>query len=490
MTFFTDAIAEFGAQLAALGFEPRGDGTFVGDPLEYPGAHRRPTIEISLPPGFPFRQPDVYVLEPEFTARSWHLNVRDDGRGRLCLYGHGGGNSDYPWSDPLLLLDRIREWFENDSIGWPDDPPVLEVEAYLPQSFDHLVVDPCHLENLDAGPPLTIHRRLPISRYWIWESRRDQAPTTAATHWLDESLPAVHVDLGEIDVPPRVPDDLLERIPDEQRKQVDTALDTQAIVALIARYHRATRTGLLSLHIARTKNGRRITAFAKTHELTPEVLALRSGPQAHLLRDTSIAVVGVGAVGSFLVDGLVRAGARNVDLYDSDILAPGNCVRHLCGLQYVGLSKAAAVTACLVGRAAVEAGEVAAHSSVYTPEGAARIVGSHYLTIDATASETATGMLMQEAIAAGKRFISVCILGDGEYVRADRWPLGRDEEHPPSPQLAKRAGPLQYEAGCGDPVSSTPPFVAQKAGSVACRLAVDLIDVDGPTLSCTVIEPG
>jgi hypothetical protein len=57
------------------------------------------------------------------------------------------------------------------------------------------------------------------------------------------------------------------------------------------------------------------------------------------VRDSSIAVLGVGALGSVVCELLVRAGVRNVALVDGDVLESGNVNRHVATLVDVGKYK-------------------------------------------------------------------------------------------------------------------------------------------------------
>ena len=66
-------------------------------------------------------------------------------------------------------------------------------------------------------------------------------------------------------------------------------------------------------------------------------------PRLKELRKRSVAVIGLGAVGSQVAVELARAGVGRLKLIDGDILEPANLVRHACTLQQVGLPKSTAV---------------------------------------------------------------------------------------------------------------------------------------------------
>lgn len=57
------------------------------------------------------------------------------------------------------------------------------------------------------------------------------------------------------------------------------------------------------------------------------------------VRDQSVALLGVGALGSVLAEMLVRAGIKNIALFDEDLLESGNVCRHAATLVDVGQLK-------------------------------------------------------------------------------------------------------------------------------------------------------
>ncbi len=59
--------------------------------------------------------------------------------------------------------------------------------------------------------------------------------------------------------------------------------------------------------------------------------------------DRPVLVIGCGAIGSVLVDHLVRAGVGRFKLVDRDVLEPGNLTRHAATLQHTGLNKTIAM---------------------------------------------------------------------------------------------------------------------------------------------------
>ncbi len=63
------------------------------------------------------------------------------------------------------------------------------------------------------------------------------------------------------------------------------------------------------------------------------------GRLSRAVRDSRIALLGVGALGSAIAEMLVRAGVRQIALVDGDLLQPGNVCRHTATLVEVGKAK-------------------------------------------------------------------------------------------------------------------------------------------------------
>ena len=83
--------------------------------------------------------------------------------------------------------------------------------------------------------------------------------------------------------------------------------------------------------------------FARTIVLAEPDLSVRMEPEFATLDDRSVAVVGLGSVGSKIAESLARAGVGRFLLIDDDLMLPDNLVRHARDWRDVGLHKADAV---------------------------------------------------------------------------------------------------------------------------------------------------
>lgn len=78
-----------------------------------------------------------------------------------------------------------------------------------------------------------------------------------------------------------------------------------------------------------------------------------AGEPAAPLYDASVAVLGCGSVGGLSAWALASAGVGILHLADRDLIEPGNCRRHVCGLDGVGRPKTAALADFLRQRGTV-----------------------------------------------------------------------------------------------------------------------------------------
>ena len=63
-----------------------------------------------------------------------------------------------------------------------------------------------------------------------------------------------------------------------------------------------------------------------------------------------VAIIGCGSGGGQVALQLVMSGVKTFDLIDNDVLEPENVIRHVCGLQYLGMPKTGALHAVLKDR--------------------------------------------------------------------------------------------------------------------------------------------
>ena len=106
--------------------------------------------------------------------------------------------------------------------------------------------------------------------------------------------------------------------------------------------------------------GSRKLSYLKTSNWHPDRLQAR-GRFSNILRTSSIAVIGAGALGSAVAEILARGGVTTLLIIDSDDLEPGNLVRHTLIGADLGRNKALATAARLKGAAPMSS--ISAHSA-------------------------------------------------------------------------------------------------------------------------------
>ncbi|MDI6872499.1 MAG: ThiF family adenylyltransferase, partial [Bacillota bacterium] len=235
--------------------------------------------------------------------------------------------------------------------------------------------------------------------------------------------------------------------------------------------------GVVALEVWPTVGGGIAVRRLRSGADTDAAKAARSGLLAPELRGRRVAVVGVGALGSFITDILVRSGVRHLTLLDGDVVMPGNLVRHLVGPEAVGRSKVEAVKQHLVDRSGIAVADITVinHALISGVE-AAELLSDHDLVVNATADFATTALLHVTAKALSKRIVSAAIQNDGTSYRIDVLPpLDGASPLPPSSVVGYQPEPELFEAGCGSPISPTPPYAVMEAAAATVRHTVGLL---------------
>ncbi|CAI9388183.1 ThiF family adenylyltransferase [Microbacterium sp. T2.11-28] len=429
--------------------------------IAHPGGSTE--VVISFRARFPFQPPRVVPVDPDSITWSWHRELD----GALCLVAEDD-HQDLWWTEPSAFLEHITAWFEQADAGWPNDRPDLDLERYFHASEDERL----YLFDDLAGHPNGFVRFRPSSNNTM-RIGSGTRPPKASKHSKDRF--GYVADLGDIDVPPRSWEDVAARItPDVD---LDRRIRNHLVDIVVLIYRRGTHDGAIVLEVWPTKDGgtavRRLRAAADT----TAAKTARAGVVAPLLHEARVAIVGVGALGSFTADLLVRAGIRHLTLIDDDIVAPGNLVRHLVGPKMVGLPKVTAIKRHLVARHEIAADDIKElDEAVSYGDVAMELLTSHDLVVDTSADFATTALLHVAARSARKRIISASIQNGGATYRVDLLPpLEGTDSLPSSGADVDQQSPAVFEAGCGSPISPTPPHVAVEAASATVRHVIGLL---------------
>lgn len=420
-------------------------------------------VLITLRSRYPFQPPRVAPVDPDAASWSWHRELD----GALCLVAEDDHEGLW-WTDAPSFLEHVTAWFEQADAGWPNDRPDLDLDRYFKPSED---------ERLYLYDDLPRYRngfvRFRPAKNDTMRIGSGTRPTKNSKHSKDRF--GYVTNLGDVEVPPRAWDDVSARI--NPSVDLDRRIRNHAIEIVVLIYRRGSHDGAVALEVWPTVDGGIAVRCLRSGADTDAAKAARSGLLAPELRGRRVAVVGVGALGSFISDMLVRSGVRNLTLVDGDVVMPGNLVRHLVDPGAVGLPKAEAVKAHLVARGGIAGADITAVNEALTtgPE-AYKLLRGHDLVVNATADFATTALLHIVAQASSKRIISTAFQNSGSTCRIDVLPpLDGAEPLPPSTAAVGPDTPEQFEAGCGSPISHTPPYAVIEAAALTVRHAVGLL---------------
>jgi ThiF family len=460
----------FRAALGVLGFTD--DGDLLRGPLAWRHPDGRPltaTVDVRLDHRFPFAPPMVQVVDP---GAELELTFHREPNGNLCLWTSDEAVDAAPWRDPEQLLQRVCGWLVQTADGWPGDDD-CDLERYLSRDDRMILYDLEVLTGTTGCVRTSIDRQAGMITITGEKRRMPQSPQKAkrGLSRKDQRLAWVG-DIGEPARPIWDWEGLVTALGDDGAT-VDRLVELGAVEFLLLHYQRYGQAGALGLAVQRGRPATAPTVRAcESADTSSSARTLRAGLNAGALADRPVAIVGLGAVGSFLADLLYRSGVGRLTLLDPECLRPGNIIRHLAGDAFIGSPKVHAVRARLSMLGLDVTGVSGRVSRVTTPADAIDLLATHDLVIDTTADARATALLRWAAEQTDHSMVSVCLQRQGAIARTDRFPLHGDEQHlAPVPTLPSPRQPT--ERGCGDPVSLTAPNAVLAAAELGCRLALD-----------------
>lgn len=476
MTDWTDSIdatrSRFVEQLEQRGLIAQHDATLSGSVPTTAGSQQ---VRVVIQDEFPFRAPKVYP-DAEF-PRSWHREPD----GAMCLYGEHR-EERLPWLDPDDLIAMISRWFDESAAGWPDDAPVLDLNAYFPVSDEPRLIVCGDLTGLTYVRFTPTKTALTVSGPTPAQRRANRQRAVKGRRQVGYVL-----DIGAPAEPPTTWADILSHLDENTARQVDIAARKGDVGYALVRYERHGHQGLLALALAVTPDGDIDARWADAASNQPADLELRAGEQQDVLRTKHVLVLGVGALGSHICDTLARAGVGKLTIRDHGTIEPGNLVRHLATDHHIGWPKPHAVKDIIASRSFNQTDVRPIAASLNNPREVPDLLQAYDLVIDATASGHVTAMLKHAAETLDGRFLSACLQENGTVVRVDVIPTldGQPTAGPVTPSDAHSA--VGYASGCGDPVSLTPHHAVVEAAALATRHAIGLL-VEQPVNATGVLN--
>lgn len=420
-------------------------------------------VLITLPVQFPFYPPKVVPVDDDAVPWSWHRDLN----GALCLVAEDDHEGLW-WTDAPAFLEHVTAWFEQADNGWPGDRPDLDLDRYFHPSEDARLY--LYDDLAQYGNGFVRFRQAKNNTMRVGRGTPTTRPAKNTRHRF-----GYVADLGHIDAPPRTWADISARI--NPNINLERRIRRFEITVVVLTYRRGVHDGAIVLEVWPTKGGdiasRRLTSAADTEAAR----SARAGVLAPELQRRRVAVVGIGALGSFITDMLARSGVGHLTLVDHDVVLPGNIIRHLVGPDAVGLRKVDAVKRHITERNTLQSTEIAVIGDPLTSGAeAAELLGTHDLVVNATADFATTAMLHITAEALGTHILSAALQNDGNTYRIDVLPPLRDADPlPPSTSCTDHVDPRVLESGCGSPISPAPPHAVVEAGAATVRHAVRLL---------------
>ena len=389
---------------------------------------------------------------------TWHQE-RD---GTLCLWEAGRAQPDW-WASRVAILERVREWFDQADTGWQDNAPDMDLERYWSPSVGLVLYD----ELPQSGWVRMARGSTPRHASPVWEVRGNGSSTKRGPS------AGYVISIGEPGRPPRALAELLMLVTEGE---LHDAIETERVGWIIARYQRHGVDGVLALQLTFEESDVPECRSVAAASITPAARRLRAGSQAVALSGASVAVVGVGAIGSFVADLLARSAIGRISLCDPDILKPGNLVRHAVGNEGIGAVKANAVRQHVLDRYGLDPSAVEVQvDRIDDLRSAVAVLGSHDLVVNATGSVAATIALDHAAEILDKPVVAVATTQEGRVVRVDCSPRSEGEPWYDDPVLPPTGLPPLLEGGCGSSISPTPPWAVTLAAGHAARAVVSIL---------------
>lgn len=486
-----DRLRAFIAEIEAEGFKRTGSTEWEG-PIRrslVEGGHTdAATMTLIFRPSWPYLPPLLRVPG----IASWHADQEN-----LCIWR--GDDSSQRWTTLQGIFDRIDEWVAHAERGFADVENARNPEIYWHEGASMVgLVDLDEVLGSDRadGQHGEFHftdalsasgRPSPFVVLDIFPG-----PFTAMTP-LPNGITDHSAIRGRwfyrssVAHPPRNLDDLKSFLTEKQRKRLDKDLrDRPFLMFMLVWHNRAGAVGTTLLATPEQSGVRAYHLIALRPKGT-KALLLRAGPDAEAIQDKKVAIIGNGAIGSFVADLLARSGIRVQRLHDYDLLWPANLIRHAAppGTP-AGMPKTLALKETLEQYpwVTIHAADPSDGGMVWAIDGIKKIIEANDLTIDATGHGGLAELVSRVALDCHKPFISVALFRGGAVARIRRQALENDAPivqrphlggYPAIPPLDEEAEYVGTETGCLAQVHNAPPTSVVHAAVLAVEVALDFL---------------
>lgn len=480
----------FIAEIEAEGFTRTGPREWEGPiraSLVEAGHTDADSMSLIFRPSWPYLPPLLHVRG----ITSWHAD-----RENLCIWR--GDDNSQRWTTLQGLYDRIDEWVGHSQEGFADVENARNPEIYWHESATMFgLVDLDELLGAERGDGQ--HGEFHFTEARSASGRPSPiaidispGPFTAMTR-LPNGVPNHKAIRGRwfyrraVAHPPRTLEELKGFLTEKQRKRLAKDLrDCPHVVFMLLWRNQA---GVVGTTVLATppQTGKRTYQLVALRPKGTKALLLRAGPDAQEIQEKKIAIIGNGAIGSFVADLLARSGTSIQRLFDYDLLWPANLIRHAAppGTP-AGMPKTWALKENLEQYpwVTIDAADPSDDGVVWTIDRIQTIVESNDLTIDATGHSGIAELVSRVALNCNKPFISVALFRGGSVARVRRQALAADAPivqrpylggYPEIPPLDEEAEYVGTETGCLAQVHNAPPTSVVHAAVLAVEVALDFM---------------
>ncbi len=484
-----DRLRLFIGELEAEGFTRVGTWRWEGPTRRslLEGGHTESSrMTVVMRPSWPYLPPLLEV--PGIAA--WHADQE-----RLCIWQ--AEDNSQRWTTLQGLYERIDEWAEQAQDGFAIVENARNPEIYWEERGE-AIADLVDLEELLAGDEAEgqhgeFHFAEAISPDGRTEANvfeLNAGPFNAMTklpggitdfrlvrgRWFYRST-VVH--------PPRTLDEFLSLLTENQRSRLQRDMRDRPLLMFGLIW--PNQAGLVSTMLFRAMRDQDEPLLGLVI-LRPKgrgPMLLRGGPDVAVLRSCSVAVVGIGAVGSHVAENLARSGVGKLRMIDYDRIWPVNLIRHAAppGTP-AGMKKTEAMRHALEQYPWVEV-EIPTSDQmtvIWTADEIADVLSRADLTIDATGHSGLAELMGRHAARLGRALISVALFRGGAVGRVRRQCLDGDtpivqrphlDRYLQIPPLDEEAEYVGTEVGCLSRVHNAPPVAVVRAGALAADVAID-----------------
>lgn len=475
-------------EIEAAGFERVEPSTWEGPTprsLIDAGHTDAERMTIIIQSSWPYFPPLLRV--PGIAA--WHAD-----RERLCIW-HGEDFSQR-WVTLRGTYDRIDEWIAEAAEGFAAVENARNPEIYWQEDIERVVglvdidalvgdtpTDGDHDEFHFADAQSANGQSSPIIVFDLERGAfrsNSRLPSGLSSHRLVRGRWMYRASVPH---PPRSIDELRSFLTDTQRERLDRDLRTRRVVMYGLVWHNnagAVATMVLS---QLEDTGERTNHLVILRPKGRDAMLLRAGPDAAVLQQRSVAILGAGAIGSHLAEQLARAGIGRLLLIDFDLLWPVNLVRHAAPPGTPGgTSKTTAMRDLLRQYPWVEIEIV--DGALGTPSYLRQLLASADLTVDATGHAGLAELIGRVARDSQRPVLSAALFRGGAVARVRRQAIDTDtpfvqrphlDRYPMIPPLEDEIEYVGTETGCLALVHNAPPTAVTLASTLAAEVAIDYL---------------